>query len=497
MLEFLYKQKIQTNLFLLISILLTGMIVFGVLSFLTLQEVKIKGPYYNKIITANELISDILPPPAYIIESYLTAFEQMFAANKTSLDKLIERSRRLHKEFDERHQYWSKHISEELDKRLQSIFIVQSDKIVQEFFTILDNQFIPALLAGNKEEAQKLLLGPLSEKYAEHRAIIDEVVVSAKKSINDLEAQGDTLYAQSTQLTWSLWVFTFIVGILFAWIISLAITKRLHDITSGIVPISVEISKRMDLQTESVAQQSSAVQETTATMNELSVSFKHTESLAQESSDRAKNALRLSDEGNTVLKQMLENLGGHKEKVSAIVEQIMHLSELIHQIHNIASVTSNLTNQTNILALNAAVQAVHVKQQSEGFSVIASEIRKLADDSKKFLSHIDALADNIQKATNSTITIAEEGSRTIQEIIRLGHNTSKAFDTIMSITSTSYEAAEQVALNVRQQGLAVNQVSDAMENLIEASHQTSHGLKQVRNELGKLNEIAQNLKSIA
>lgn len=493
MLNFLYRQRIQTNLFLLVGFLLGGMVLFGFLSYYTLEKLKIKGPYYDKIVLSQDLIADVLPPPEYIIESYLLAFQQIEEATSRGLDKLIARSEKLRQEYEDRHRFWEQNIPE---GHLKDIFIVQSNKIVEEFFDIYQNSFLPALKSNNKDKAHSILMGPLTEKYNQHRAIIDEVIKVTTKQSEDIESEVTDIYNKSLNLSLAVWILSFIVGGIIAWAIAHAITQKVNDIITGIVPISVEISNRMDQQAHVVAQQSSAVQETTATMNELSVSFKHTESLASESSERAKNALKVSEEGNSTVKVMTEGLANHKEKVSAILEQIIRLSELIQQIHSIAAVTSNLTNQTNILALNAAVQAVHVKQQSEGFSVIANEIRKLADDSKKFLAHIDVLAQNIQKATNSAIAIAEEGSKNVQEIMRLTQNTSKAFDTIISINTISYEAAEQVSMNVKQQGLAVNQVLDAMENLNEVAGQSVTGMKQVHNELTKLNVLTNNLKSV-
>ena len=91
-------------------------------------------------------------------------------------------------------------------------------------------------------------------------------------------------------------------------------------------------------------------------MEKMNLSFKKTEALAQESSNSANNSLKVTEQGNTLIKKLVEGLIEHKEKVLAIVQQIFRLSEITKQIHNIASATSNLTNQTNILALNAAIR---------------------------------------------------------------------------------------------------------------------------------------------
>ncbi len=484
--------SIRTKLFLLTAILIFGLLIYGLISYFLLETIKIKGPYYEKIIESNDLIADILPPPGYVIEFYLLSNLEMDETNPTKLDALIKRSEKLKEEYNETHEKWIKLLPE---GRIRDLFVNQSNSAVQELFNIWDNQFIPNISQGNRQAAEQALLD-IGRKYQEHRAFIDEVVRLARAQHVELEKEVTKIYNRNQSFAFLSWIATFLLGILLAYLIVRSINNPLQSAVKGLVHIFNEISNRVDQQAKAIVQQSSAVNQTTATMDEFNTSFQHTEGLAKESSNRAKAVLQIADTGNSLLKQVIDSLSNHKEKVSAIVDQIIRLSELIRQIHNIAAVTSNLTNQTNILALNAAVQAAHVKHQSEGFSVIASEIRKLADESKKFLSHIDVLVDNIQQATDATVKIAEEGNKTVQEIILKTQDTAKAFDSLISITNKSFEGAEQAASNVNQQGIAVHQVLEAMENLNQVAHQTMTGMQQIRGELNNLQLITEDLKRI-
>jgi len=84
-----------------------GLVVLGIVAFVLFNTVKVNGKYYKQIVAGKDLVADILPPPEYVIESYLVAL-QMIGETKTSeIDESIRRSNALRTEYDMRHSYWS------------------------------------------------------------------------------------------------------------------------------------------------------------------------------------------------------------------------------------------------------------------------------------------------------------------------------------------------------------------------------------------------------
>src|ERR1017187_10342229 len=75
----------------LVGLFAFGYIIYGVWSFKTLNELKVNGPIYQRIVQGKDLISDILPPPEYILESYLVALQLYVADDRAEQDRLIER----------------------------------------------------------------------------------------------------------------------------------------------------------------------------------------------------------------------------------------------------------------------------------------------------------------------------------------------------------------------------------------------------------------------
>lgn len=493
MLEFLNRLKIRSELSLLIAVLMSGVIFTGLISYWNLQRLKIKGPYYEQIIELKDLLADIKPSRLDITQAYLLAFQEATESNPKNLADLIDQTESFNNVFEQQIHLWIDKLPQEnmLDNTLYEIAYVMRD-----FFDVWRNEFLPAIKKGNKELALNLLHGKFKNLHSEQQLAIQHAYKILLDQHKALETEVEHIYKSGRRFAVFAWLSTIIFTALLAYLIGRSITTRLNSALKRISSASSEINFRMNQQGQSISQQSNSAHETTSAMNELNISFQHTKLLAIESSNKAKNAFKVSEEGNNLIKQMLEGMLEHKNKVLAILDQILHLSEIINRIHNVASTINNLTNQTNILALNAAVQAAHVKQSGEGFSVIASEIRKLADESKKFVSHIDLLVENIKQATDSTVRIAQEGSITVQECIKLAQSSSRAFDTIISITTNSSEGAAQVSQNIEQQSQAVHRVLQTMEILNESAHQSLIDMEKVKSELDKLNQLSEELKAV-
>jgi methyl-accepting chemotaxis protein len=279
-------------------------------------------------------------------------------------------------------------------------------------------------------------------------------------------------------------------------VLSLSIRKPISRAVNAIATTSSEMAATIAQQERVTAQQAAAVNETTATMDELDASFRQSAEQAEVSATRAREALTLTEAGTSTVKQTLGGMSSLKGKVGGIAEQILRLSEQTGQIGNITNLVSELANQTNLLALNAAVEAARAGEHGKGFGVVATEIRKLADQSKKSAERINTLVLDIQNATNATVMATEEGTKTVDQSTRLTYQTVEVFDGLAAAITTVFESSRQTLLNVKQQVAAVRQVVEAMEAINIGSKETVGGIAQTRIGVQQLNDAAQNLQII-
>ena len=151
--------KIKYKLFLLVAILTIGFMVFGMIAYRTITNIKISGKMYNDIIQGKDLVADILPPPEYIIEAYLTTFELLNETDKSKIEELIQYETKLKKEYDTRHEVWVQDLKE---GELKKVMVEVAYQPVVNFFKILNDEFIPTIKSGDKEKAGQILNSKLS-----------------------------------------------------------------------------------------------------------------------------------------------------------------------------------------------------------------------------------------------------------------------------------------------------------------------------------------------
>ncbi|MCT7980516.1 methyl-accepting chemotaxis protein [Laspinema olomoucense] len=390
------------------------------------------------------------------------------------------------------------------------------------FFTEVRNLYD----AGKKQEAIALWSNQKGTQLVTRFKQLTEEFEAKQKTLLLQENEESTRTLQSLGMWITLGCFLLVaIAVIVALIISSSIARIIRQETNAIASASTEIASTVEQHERTLSQQATSVNETSATMTELGSSSTLTAEQAQFSENNANQVLKLAessvqgaqdvltlaDRGIQAVERTQEGMLVLTDKVEAIALQILRLSEQTNQISNITSLVSDLAGQTNMLALNAAVEAVRAGENGKGFSVIATEIRKLADQSKASAQKISTLIVNIESAIDSTVTVTEEGKRKAQESIILSRETAEAFskvtqainEVILNNQEVSLNAINDVVLNSRQislttkqQAVAINQVVTAMTDLNQGATETVNGINQTKIGIHKLNQTAQNLNAL-
>jgi len=137
------------------------------------------------------------------------------------------------------------------------------------------------------------------------------------------------------------------IALLVAFLISSGIAKTISDAVNAIASSSTEIAATVEQQERTATQQSSYVNQTTITMDELGAASQQSAKQAQAGAESGPQALKSTERETLAVEQTLESMIILKENVKAIAQQIMRLNEQTNQIGNISSVVTNLANQTN------------------------------------------------------------------------------------------------------------------------------------------------------
>ena len=208
---------------LLIAAFVLGFSVYGAWTLKTLAEVQVNGPMYQSIIQGKDLIADVLPPPTYILESYLTVLHLAQAKGTSEKAAHIEKLKKLRMDYDRRHDYW---VKQSLDGELAAAFLKQAHEPAITFFQIGFDEFVPAVLAGDELNASSSL-ARLSDAYLKHRQAIDLVVqLTEKRNLASETASRDRIVA-AYQLLFLVLALCIAAGISFSVLITRSLTQSL------------------------------------------------------------------------------------------------------------------------------------------------------------------------------------------------------------------------------------------------------------------------------
>ncbi len=165
--------KISGKLIMLVSIFGVGISIMYMFSYLAISRVKVNGPIYKTIINGKDIIADILPPPAYIIEAYLTSYQIASTKDSSEINRLAEKLKILHSDFDSRYSYWNKIIK---DEKLKKEFLESAYKNGTDFFAIAEGELISEALNTDIGNPSAILSDKLTPIYNAHRLNVDNTV---------------------------------------------------------------------------------------------------------------------------------------------------------------------------------------------------------------------------------------------------------------------------------------------------------------------------------
>ncbi|MDD4929958.1 MAG: methyl-accepting chemotaxis protein [Gallionella sp.] len=371
------------------------------------------------------------------------------------------------------------------------------DKVVelQRNISVIEQQSISLMKEGKSLPATSLLLSA-TPVFNEIKAIFDQFGKLEEALLDEREKQRVATMNELIRTVWGGVMLATIASLLIGLWIAGRISGSINAQISALSASSTQIAATMTEHERTVGEQSAAVTEVSATAEELGVSSQTSAQQSEKTASLANQSLALTEEGIKLARRSYDGITQMKDKVGAVAEQILRLSEQAEQIGSIARVVGELASETNMLALNAAVEAARAGEHGKGFAVVATEIRKLADQSKKSAERTNVLVAEVQKATNSAVMATEEGSRTAEEVAGIARQSGESFASLAEVSNKVYEGAQQVMLNSRQQSGALNQISEAMKNLSNGSREIAAGTVQAKIGVVKLNEVAQTLKAL-
>ena len=246
-------------------------------------------------------------------------------------------------------------------------------------------------------------------------------------------------------------------------------------------------------QTAAASEESSALQESNTTAGDVGHAATAAAQRATALIDGGGRAEESATAGLQSVASAATSLREVRDQMSAITTTIGALSERATAIGDIASTVALLAERSNLLALNAAIEAARAGAQGRGFSVVAQEMRSLADGSNRSAAQVKAIIAEIQGAITRAVSEAREGERRVGKTEQLAEQAGESIRKFAEVTREFALVGKEIAVSATQQSVAIEQVVESIGHATEAGGMQLEATRQVEQTTRQLRELSRQL----
>ena len=246
----------------------------------------------------------------------------------------------------------------------------------------------------------------------------------------------------------------------------------------------------------SSTEQAAAIHETTATMEEL----KHASAQIAENAGAvarvAEETLGAARSGRGAIGEFIQAMQQIRSDGMAVADSIAKLSKRVERIGTVVEVIDEIADRSDLLALNAALEGSRAGEAGKGFSIVAAEMRRLAENVLGSTKEIKNLITEIREATAAAAGAADASKMATESGEKLGSVAAQAVEGILAGVQETSDAARVINLATQQQRTATEQVVASMAEIEDVTRQTTQASKQATGAAAELTTLAGRLAEL-
>lgn len=275
-----------------------------------------------------------------------------------------------------------------------------------------------------------------------------------------------------------------------------ALLQGIQDATQELSSASAELLAATTQQGSGAQEQAAAISQTATTADEITQTAEQSATRSREVADNSQRLVSVANHGKRAVDETTKCIADLRAQVEAIARNIFALSDSAQSIGDLITTVSELAERSNILALNAAIEASRAGEHGRGFSVVAAEVRALAEHSKKATRQVRQLLGEIQQQTSKAVLITEEGTRGADAATQAVSQAGEVFRELAESVASSAQAALQVAASAGQQALGIAQIQQAMRDINQVTTQSLAATRQIERASQDLSTLSVRLREM-
>lgn len=254
-----------------------------------------------------------------------------------------------------------------------------------------------------------------------------------------------------------------------------------------------EINSSSETMVSGATVQARELQQAVQLIDKMTKEIQRVSQTAMEAASAATRTEQSAVEGSTSVQNVVHGMETLRANVQAGAKKIKNLGDRSMEITGIVATIAKISEQTNMLALNAAIEAARAGEHGRGFSVVAEEVRKLAERTASATQEIEKLVRAIQAETNESVDAIEQQTQVVEQEAQIVTKAGVALQKIQEVSTKSAAAVGDIS------NIANNQVREAaivvktMQQISTIAQQTQTGATGAVRITKELSELAQNL----
>jgi methyl-accepting chemotaxis protein len=256
--------------------------------------------------------------------------------------------------------------------------------------------------------------------------------------------------------------------------VGLQASSAIDEVTSTMHEMSVNVQNMV----KSTQVQASSVSETSASIDQMVASIQRVADTAKVLLDISNRSREEVHSGITTMEKATDGLNRINATITSSGEIIGALGQRADDIGKIIEVIDDLAEQTNLLALNAAIEAARAGEHGLGFAVVADEVRKLAEKSAQSTKEISELIQSIQKEARKAVENMDRSTGIVNEGLDLGGELNAALRKISNVVTEVYKFAQEIGAATNEQSHGSSQIARATTRLNEITHEINSAVEE-------------------
>jgi len=266
-------------------------------------------------------------------------------------------------------------------------------------------------------------------------------------------------------------------------------TEQLSAASEEMSAITAHTGGIIQNQRSETEQVATAMNEMTATVQEVAQNITHTANAAGEANEHSANGRKIVDQ---TIDQM-NDLARQVEEATATIHELEQQSESINAV---LDVIKSIAEQTNLLALNAAIEAARAGEQGRGFAVVADEVRTLAGRTQVSTEEINQMIEKLQTGSQKAVQVMDKSLEQARAVVERATQSGVALSTIAEAVEKIDNMSTQIASAAEEQSSVSEEINRNIVKINEMANETASGAEQTSIASQDLARMASELQGV-